>query len=305
MRIIEFPGYRSFAQSFANTVPYSEQIGFITDLSDSENIDPVYYVTAHEVAHQWWGHQVGAANVQGSAIISEALSQYASIMVMAKKYGDEKLRRFIKYELDRYLAGRSAERIGEMPLMRSEGQQYIHYNKGSVVMMAIKDRLGEATMNGALKAFVDEFKYQSTPYPTTLDLQRHLNAVSNDEQQRFIASLFEDIVLYDLKAEKVEVSSLENGKHQVTFTVQAKRMSADDQGIETPLALEELIDIALFSDDPENMGATDLVIYQQKHLVRDGENVFSIEVDKLPTHAGIDPFVKLIDRDSADNIIKL
>ena len=192
-----------------------------------------------------------------------------------------------------------------MPLMRSEGQQYIHYNKGSVVMMAIKDRLGEATMNGALKAFVDEFKYQSTPYPTTLDLQRHLNAVSNDEQQRFIASLFEDIVLYDLKAEKVEVSSLENGKHQVTFTVQAKRMSADDQGIETPLALEELIDIALFSDDPENMGATDLVIYQQKHLVRDGENVFSIEVDKLPTHAGIDPFVKLIDRDSADNIIKL
>ena len=69
LRIIEFPGYRSFAQSFANTVPYSEQIGFITDLRDPENIDPVYYVTAHEVAHQWWGHQVGAANVQGLSLI--------------------------------------------------------------------------------------------------------------------------------------------------------------------------------------------------------------------------------------------
>ena len=35
LRIIEFPGYRSFAQSFANTVPYSEKIGFITDLTKS------------------------------------------------------------------------------------------------------------------------------------------------------------------------------------------------------------------------------------------------------------------------------
>jgi len=55
MRIIEFPGYESFAQSFANTVPYSEQIGFITDNRDSTKIDVPYYVMAHEVAHQWWG----------------------------------------------------------------------------------------------------------------------------------------------------------------------------------------------------------------------------------------------------------
>ena len=27
-RILEFPGYQSFAESFANTIPYSEAIGF-------------------------------------------------------------------------------------------------------------------------------------------------------------------------------------------------------------------------------------------------------------------------------------
>src|SRR5690606_38019268 len=52
VRIVEFPGYRSFAQAFANTIPYSESVGFITDLRDPDDLDYVFYVTAHEVAHQ-------------------------------------------------------------------------------------------------------------------------------------------------------------------------------------------------------------------------------------------------------------
>src|SRR5690606_14466667 len=47
-RILEFPGYQSFAQAFAGTIPYSEAIGFVADLRDREDIDYVFYVTAHE-----------------------------------------------------------------------------------------------------------------------------------------------------------------------------------------------------------------------------------------------------------------
>ena len=32
VRILEFPGYANFAQSFPNTIPYSETIGFVADL---------------------------------------------------------------------------------------------------------------------------------------------------------------------------------------------------------------------------------------------------------------------------------
>jgi len=55
VRIIEFPRYASFAQSFPNTIPFSESIGFIAkmDKDDPESIDVPFYVTAHEVAHQW------------------------------------------------------------------------------------------------------------------------------------------------------------------------------------------------------------------------------------------------------------
>ena len=53
VRVLEFPGYRAFAQAFANTIPYSESVGFIADLRDKEDIDYVFYITAHEMAHQW------------------------------------------------------------------------------------------------------------------------------------------------------------------------------------------------------------------------------------------------------------
>ena len=307
LRIIEFPGYRSFAQSFANTVPYSETIGFISDLRDPENIDPAYYVTAHEVAHQWWGHQVGAANVQGSAIISESLSQYSALMVMEKKYGKEKIRKFLKYELDRYLRGRSVEFLEEMPLYRSENQPYIHYRKGSVVMMALKDRLGEARLNLALQNFLNEFKYQSTPYPTTLDLMAYINQDTNEQEKVFVSNLFEHISLYDLKTTDVKVVAVADSEdtYDVTLTIEAALKRADGQGKETEIEFSDQIDIGLFSEDPEDLSAKDFVLYLAKHPIKTGSNEITLRVKGKPKFAGVDPFVRLVDRDSADNLYRL
>ncbi|HXH40064.1 MAG TPA: ABC transporter permease subunit, partial [Thermoanaerobaculia bacterium] len=44
VRILEFPRYAQFAQSFPNTIPFSESIGFIADLRNKEAIDYVFYV---------------------------------------------------------------------------------------------------------------------------------------------------------------------------------------------------------------------------------------------------------------------
>ncbi len=305
LRIIEFPGYRTFAQSFANTVPYSEQIGFITDLRDPENIDAVYYVTAHEVAHQWWGHQVGAADVQGSAVISESLSQYSALMVMEKKYGADKIRKFLKYELDRYLQGRSTERLGEQPLLRSEGQGYIHYQKGSVVMMAIKDRLGEERLNANLKAFNERYRYRNDPFPTTLDLVSYLAQNTSAEEKSFIEDLFNNITLYDLRVKDAKVTELADGKFQLNLVLHADKLVADEKGTQTTQPLVEQIDIGVFSVDPDQTSGESGVIYLKKHQLTTGENTVELVLDQKPLYVGVDPFVRLIDRDGADNIRKL
>ena len=85
-RVIEFPRSGGFAQSFPNTVPFSEDIGFIAKVDDSEEggNDYAFFVTVHEVAHQWWAHQVIGADVLGSTMLSESLSEYVSLKV--KKY---------------------------------------------------------------------------------------------------------------------------------------------------------------------------------------------------------------------------
>ena len=70
-RIIEFPRTGgTFAQAFANTMPFSEGIGFIADVDDTDDngVDYPFAVTAHEVAHQWWAHQVIGADVLGCNI---------------------------------------------------------------------------------------------------------------------------------------------------------------------------------------------------------------------------------------------
>ncbi|MBZ9612418.1 ABC transporter permease/M1 family aminopeptidase [Rheinheimera maricola] len=305
MRIIEFPGYRSFAQSFANTVPYSERIGFTTDLRDSDNIDPVYYVTAHEVAHQWWGHQVGAADVQGSAVISESLSQYAALMVMQHKYGADKIRKFMKHELDDYLRGRSAERIAEMPLLRAENQAYIHYQKGSVVMMAIKDLLGEARLNANLKAFNARYRFRNDPFPTTLDLLQYLTQNTSAEEAAFIRDQFENITLYDLRLQQAKAVQLDDGRYQISLTIYAEKLRADERGNQSPEPMQQLVSIGLFSADPDKINAEGGQLYLQQHLLQSGENQLQIVLEQLPVYAGVDPYINLIDRDGADNILRV
>jgi hypothetical protein len=104
LRIIEFPRYAQFAQAFPNTVPFSESIGFILRTGDDDgDLDLPFYVTAHEVAHQWWGHQVVGANMQGSTWFSEGLANYSALTLMEKKSGRPALEKFLSNELDLYL----------------------------------------------------------------------------------------------------------------------------------------------------------------------------------------------------------
>ena len=170
-RIIEFPGFAgSFAQAFAGTMPYSESIGFNADTSDPEKIDWTTYVVAHEMAHQYWAHQVIGADMQGGTLTSETLAQYSALMVMKHLYGPDKIRRFLKYELDQYLSSRKGEAVEELPLNRVENQGYVHYRKGAVAMYLLQERLGEAAVNRALARFDAKFRFKGAPYLRSTDL---------------------------------------------------------------------------------------------------------------------------------------
>ena len=85
------------------------------------------YVTANEYGHQYWAHQLISAYMQGGTMLVETMAQYSALMVMKQIYGEEQIRRFLKYELDAYLSARGGEVIEELPLYRVENQGDIHY----------------------------------------------------------------------------------------------------------------------------------------------------------------------------------
>jgi aminopeptidase N len=94
-RIIERPVYGGGANSAPGTVGYSEKAGFTMDFRDPKRIDFLSYVTAHELAHQYWFHQVMPADVQGAEVLTETLSQYSAMMVMKHRYGPDQIRQFL------------------------------------------------------------------------------------------------------------------------------------------------------------------------------------------------------------------
>lgn len=300
MRILEFPRYATFAQAFPNTVPFSESIGFIASLDDDpEAIDYVYYVTAHEVAHQWWAHQVIGGNVQGSTMLSETMAQYSALMVMEEKYGKDDMRRFLKYELDNYLRNRGGELIEELPLMLVENQPYIHYRKGSVIMYALRDLVGEAKLNGAIRDYVAEVAFQEPPYTHTPDLLAHIRRVTPPEHQETVSDFFEKITVFDNEVKEATYTAQEDGSYKVRLETASRKAHADGQGIETEAPLDDWVDIGVFGEESED-GPPE-VLFFEKRRITEPEGLFEVVVSKKPVRAGIDPYNKLVDRNSDNN----
>ena len=247
-----------------------------------------------------------SANVQGGTMLIESFAQYSALMVMRQEYGADAMRRFLKYELDRYLGARGSEAIEEQPLYRVENQQYIHYRKGSVIMYALQDYLGEDVVNHVMQRLIDERAYSSEPYATTLDFLRILREEAGPEHEQMIHDFFERIVLFDLKVTEATATQREDGRWDVVIDVEAHKFSADGAGEQTEEDIDYMIDIGIFTRDLDGpIEGSDHVLYMEKHRVNETTMRFELIVDEEPVFVGIDPYNKLIDRDSDDNLSRV
>ena len=327
LRIVEFPS-GGFAQSFPNTIPFGGDTGFIAEVDDGEDagLNYMYAITVHEVAHQWWAHQVIGADVLGATMLSESLSEYVALKVLEKELGKAQMRKFLKKSLDDYLLRRTFERKREKSLMYNDGQGYIRYQKGSLVFYALSDYIGEDVLNGALKTYVEKVKFQEPPYTTSIDMVNHIKAVTPDSLQYVIKDMFETITVYDNRIKDVKSTALDNGKFKVDIEFEVSKYRNDEKGKRLfseagrdsisylpegkkkpilSLQLRDYIDVGIFSENEADGKMKEKELYLKKHKITAIANKISIVVDEKPTEVGIDPYNKLIDRNSGDNRQKL
>jgi aminopeptidase N len=304
-RIIEFPRVARFAQAFPGTMPYSEGIGFVANLRNPDDIDMVYYVVAHEMAHQWWAHQVVGANMQGATLLSETMAQYMALMVMEHEYGRDMMRKFLQYEMDNYLRARGGELLKERPMLQVEASQgYIHYRKGSIVMYNLKEMIGEDAINRALRKLIGKFAYQGPPYPTAYELVDALREETPQEMQYLIKDLFEEITLFSNRTVTASAVKRADGKFDVTVDVESRKYKADAKGNETETKLDDWIEIGAFAKPAKGKkyGAT---LHRERVRLSEARKTFKFVTDEYPEQAGIDPFHLLVDRIPDDNMKKL
>jgi hypothetical protein len=307
LRIVEFPGQVRDATSFPGLLAFSEALGFNARLDGQEPIDFPFYVTAHEVAHQWWGQQVVGADVQGVGLLHESLAQYSALMVLEAEVGRERMRRLLRYELDWYLRGRAQERGAEPPLARAGRQDYVYYHKGALALYALRDAVGEARLNRALARYFSRFALAGPPYTTSRDLLAEIRPLVPAESGQLIEDLFERVTLYDLRIAAATATERPDGHYLVRLRVEGRKLRAggadgtDASEGEHEIPLDDRIDIEVTGEGETAEGGGPVLVLESRRL-RASPAVFELVVGRRPARVAIDPYSKLIDRNRGDDV---
>ena len=176
--------------------------------------------------------------------------------------------------------------------MKVENQQYIHYNKGSVVLYMLRDFLGEDRMNAGLRAFVDSFAFREAPYPTTLDLHRSLQAVTPDSLRYLLDDGLAHITFHRNAITAAKSVRNADGSWTVDATITCAKLHADAQGKETEVPMNDWLDVAVDHTGGE---------VKQRLRLHTGVNTVRINVPQKPKAVVVDPDHLFFDREGADD----
>ncbi|MGB5990580.1 MAG: M1 family aminopeptidase [Marinifilaceae bacterium] len=300
LRIVEFPRFSSFAQSFPNMIPFSEGIGFIADLRelnkkdvpfDELKIDYPFYVTAHEMAHQWWAHQTIAANVEGAQMLMESVTQYSAFKVMEKYYGKQNMKKFLRSETFRYLNSRKNESYEEKPLSKvASNQGYIYYQKGGQALYAIDDYIGGDKLSNALKELNKKYAFKGAPYPTTNDFLDILEPKVPDSLKYFVNDIMNKITLYDNDVRSAHYTRNEDFEYLTEIEIEGEKYYADGKGEETKANMNDLVEIGIY-----NVKGKQVMLKKVRLL--SGLHKYKFKLNRKPSEIIIDPYYKIIDKD--------
>ena len=308
MKIVVYPETQgTYATVIGNIIPYSETY-FKCDVHDHENdvFNMPFFVSAHEIAHCWWGHRVDPANIPGGRMITEGMADYLAMKAIEEEYNTDKVLEFRKKYNEIYLKER-ADQANETPLIHSSlKNEYLNYRKASLSIYAMSVYLGEEVLNKALAQFEKQFRNAGPPFATSLDFVSCIKSATPDSLQYLVHDMFETITLYDNRISDVEVA--ENGSaFDANFKLSISKYRADSKGkrdygedmiVEDDiksLPLNDFIEVGFFDSKGKLIEVKSVRISQI-------ENELSYSFDYEISKVEIDPNYLLMDVERGDNV---
>jgi hypothetical protein len=274
----------------AALVLYAEGFSFVRPADDTRNIDFPFAVVAHEMGHQWWGHQLRPAMVEGAPLLTESLAWYSGLSTVEETFGRDHLQRLLDIMRANYMQPNQPRTT---PLLRAV-DQLDAYRRGPFAMYALREVVGVETVNSALRHLLSKFPPGRPPYPTSLDFYTELRAATPTPMHGLLKDLFEEITFWELSAKSIDVKPAGNGAHRVTLHIEAQKLKGDGKGGEQPVPMNDPIEIVVYDADGKS-------IYNARHRIRSGAQTIELIVRHRPARAAIDPYHELLDRSPEDN----
>ncbi len=305
IRLAQVPSYWPFGgYAHPGTISLTEDRNYLIDLRDTLGFDLVAKRTIHEVSHQWFGHILAPKNVEGASILVEGFAKYIEGRVMEQMYGKSAVWELSRNANNRYFTYRTYTSEQEPPAYQVSGQGYLSYGKLYTIMLAIKDLIGEAKVNAAIKTILDRHKNQVSLEANSIELLEEFYKLTPKEHHKLVDDWFKRVITYDLKIEDVKVIPTQDGKYNIEVKIASKRFEVQDDGSSKEIGINEPIRIGVFSKHPKKYRFNDkLLVF--KHVQISGEtSTLSLTVDKLPTHIAIDPYGTRNDENYNDNVFE-
>lgn len=133
------------------------------------------FVTAHEVAHQWWHGLVGSDS-RAHPWIDESLAQYSAMLYVEERHGAARAREegerqvAMNYHMMR-IQGRPDGIVDRPASAFSSPIEYagLVYGKGPYFYRAVRERVGDAAFFAALSRYVAEHRFREAGPGAVLD----------------------------------------------------------------------------------------------------------------------------------------
>lgn len=296
VRFVEHPGDGVSLHASPVNISYEERFALLSPDGDRRDIDLPFAVVAHEVAHQWWGNTLTPAGVEGAGVLTETLAWYSAMGVVEQALGRDHLPRLLRMMREVYLI---PDTRANVPLLRA-ADRFLAYRKGPFAMYALREYVGAEPVNAALRRLLERHRAGEPPLPTSRDLYRELQAVTPESLRPLLVDLFERNTFWELATERATATQTDTGAWQVTLDVRARKVVVEEDGVETELPMDDLIEVGVFAG--ADGGALGDTLYLQMHRVRSGEQRITVMVPSKPARAGIDSRSLLIDVEGDDNL---
>ncbi|MCC6930436.1 MAG: ABC transporter permease [Gemmatimonadaceae bacterium] len=179
LKVTEFPNLAGYAQGFPTNITFSEGIGFLT--KNDARTNPAFMVTAHEIAHQWWGNMLQPGYGPGANLLSEGMSHFSTMLLVEQVKGFRGGLELRKGLESRWADGRRADAERKLYLVDGSkaGDGVVTYEKAGWTFWMLAERMGRDNATRGMKEFIAKFR-GSEDHAALQDLTAHLRAYTPD-----------------------------------------------------------------------------------------------------------------------------